>query len=327
MSNMPIIAAKPLLLLTPMKNTPSVVLISPFNPKMTPRQELENSIKNLLAKAEGQLMADHGAEDALPVVSRLRQLVRGLDYSTHRRSVAIFASQQTGKISYMNMEVRQRLVIDEPFRIRDLADNGKNEKEYLVMVLDKDQSRTYLGRDNQLRLIKNNTPQSVSTNSFIHQMDIALGSVLKVYPLPVFIIGPAPVTDFFRKITRHTEHIAGYIQKDNVEWTECRLQEWLRPELAAWTSLRQRIVQQQMEKALKAGNLICGMDNVSRTAGSKNSRLLVIPRDGSPGPRSFCKDGTIDEIAEKLLASGGDVETVDSALLEGYGNIVIIRSC
>jgi hypothetical protein len=226
----------------------------------------------------------------------------------------------------MDLEVEQQLVIDEPFRIRDLAEARKKEKEYLVMVLDKDQSRTYLGQDDRLRLIKSNTPQSVSSNAFIHQMDIGLGAVLKVYPLPVFIVGPASVTGLFRKITRNIEHIAGYLQKDNIDRTECHLQEWLRPELSAWISLRQRMVQQQMETALQAGKLICGMENVSRAAGSRNSILLVIPADRSPGPRSFCNDGTIDEVAEKVLANGGDVETVDSSLLEGYDNIAIIRS-
>jgi hypothetical protein len=158
-------------------------------------------------------------------------------------------------------------------------------------------------------------------------MDLGLGAVLKVYPLPVFIVGPAPVTDLFRKITRHTEHIAGYLQKDNIDRTECQLQEWLKPQFSAWISLRQRMVQQQMETALQAGRLICGIENVSRAAGSRNSILLVIPADQSPGPRSFCKDGKIDEIAEKVLANGGDVETVDSSLLDGYNDIVIIRSC
>jgi len=324
---MPIIASKPFLLQTPVRRAPSVVLITPFDPKMTPRQELENTIKSLLEKGERLLMAAHTAEDAIPVVNRLRQLIRGLDYSTHRRSVAIFASQHTGKTAYMDIEVQQRLVIDEPFRIRDLADNKKKEKEYLVMVLGKDQSRTYLGQDEQLRLIKNNTRQSVSPNGFIHQMDAGLASVLKVYPLPVFIIGPATVTDLFRKITRNNEHIAACLQKDNIGWTECRLQEWLRPELADWQSLRQRMVQLQIEKALKADRLICGMGNVSKAAGSRNSLLLVIPRDNAAGSRTFCKDGPIDEITEKILGNGGDVATVDRDLLEGYGQIVIIRSC
>ncbi|MBS1603333.1 MAG: hypothetical protein JST42_11740, partial [Bacteroidetes bacterium] len=293
MSTMPAIAQKPLFLQIRVKNKPSVVLVSPFDPKMTPRHELEGTIKSLVEKAERQLLAAHSSEEALPVVNILRQLVRKLDYSTHRRAIALFASRETGEIAYMDMEVQQRLVIDEPFRIRDLADYKRNEKEYLVMVLGGDQSRTYLGRDNQLRLIKNNTRQSVSSHGFVYQMDNGLGSVLKVYPLPVFIVGPAAVIGDFRKITRHPEHVAGYLQKDNIDWTECRLQEWLKPELAAWDTLRQRMVRQQMEKAEKAGKLITGLDNVARAATSRNSQLLLIPKDSSTGSRSFCKDGVI----------------------------------
>jgi len=294
---------------------------------MTPRHDLENTVKGLLGKAERQLLAFYSAEDALPLVSRLRQLVRGLDYSTHRRSMAMFASAGTGKTCYMDMEVEQRLLIDEPFRIRDLADHRKKDKEYLVMTLDKAQSKTYLGHDEHLRLIKSNTPQWASANSFIHQMDLGLGAVLKVYPLPVFIIGPAPETSLFRQITRHPEHIAGYFEKDATDAPESRLLEWLTPRLATWNDTRQRIIRQQIEKALTAGKLISGQDKVKKAAGSRNNRLLVIPRDGNPASRPFYKDGPIDEIAEKVLANGGDIETVDAGLLDAYDHIVIIRYC
>ncbi|WP_431209532.1 hypothetical protein ACQ86N_25645 [Puia sp. P3] len=310
---------------TPVISTPSAVLVAPFNPKMTPRQDLESTVKSLLIKAERQLMATHSAEDALPVVSKLRQLVRGLDYSTHRKSIAIFASRQTGNTCYMDTEVEQQLVIDQPFRVRDLAETAKKVKEYLVMVLDSHQSRTWLGRDQHLRLIKSNTPQSTTSNIFIHQMDQGLGSVLKVYPLPVFIVGPAQTTDFFARITNHHEHIAAYLHKAPSEITESRLQDWLSPELDAWDSLQQRMILQQIGKARTSGKLVCGMDNVRKAAGSKNNRLLVIPRDSEPG--SFCKAGPIDEIAEKVLANGGAVGTVDRALLEEFENIVLIRYC
>jgi len=324
---MPISACKPLMLPTPVTRIPEVAIISPFDPKMTPRHDLENTIKGLLERAERQLLAIHSAEDALPVVFKLRQLLRGLDYSTHRRSIAIFASEQLGKICYMDTEVEQRLVVDEPFRIRDLATAKKKEKEYLVMTLDRHQSRTFLGRDRQLRLIKSNTPQSISSNRFANQMDLGLGSVLKVYPLPVFVTGPDAVLDFFGRITQHKEHIADFIANNSPDLTEHQLLEMLTPHLASWEHLRQRTILQQMEKALTAGKLVCGLDNVKRTASSKNNRLLVIPADGRPGSDAFCRAGTIDEIAEKVLAGGGSIETVDSRLLEGFDNIAIIRYC
>lgn len=298
---------------------------------MTPRQDLENTLKGLLEKAERQLMAIHNAGEVLPVIARLRQLLRSLDFSTHRRSVALLASEQTGKICYMDTEVEPQLVIDKPLRTRDLADYRKKEKEYLVMVLDRDLSRTYLGRDSHLRLIKSNTPQSVQSNHFIHHMDQGLGGVLKVYPLPVFVIGPDPVTDFFTRITKHEEQIVDYIHQDVTDMTENRLLEWLRPQLVAWDSLRQRMVRQQIEKALKTGRLICGLDNVRKTAGSKNNRLLVIPRDStrdsSRGTHPFYKASIIDDIAEKVFANGGEVEKVEKDMLNGYDDIAIVRYC
>ena len=273
---------------------------------MTPRHDLENTLKNLLQNAERQLMASHTAEDALPVITRLRQLVRSLNYSTHRRSMAIFATQQSERICYMDLPVEQQIIIDEPLRTRDLAKYKKNDKEYLVMVLDNHQSQTYLGHNHHLRLIKSNTPQS---NQFIDHMDHGLGAVLKVYPLPVFLVGPAHIIEHFNRITRHAEHIAASIEAEKTN----NLEESLQPQLAAWDNLQQHLLLKQIEKAQQTGKLVSGLENVKQAAKSKNSRLLILTKNATADP-------TIDEIAEKVLSHGGNLEMID-----GYANISIIR--
>ena|GEM_PF-3769865 len=56
---------------------PSVALVLPYNPKMTPRTELDARMRGALAAAEKKLLMAHPAEVAMPIVRSLQQLVRG----------------------------------------------------------------------------------------------------------------------------------------------------------------------------------------------------------------------------------------------------------
>ena len=88
----PTLAKDNLLIQAPAVLEPSVALVFPFDPKMTPKADLELTIKRLLGTVEKELLSRHAADKALPVIKRLQQAIRGLNYSTHKRGVAIWAS-------------------------------------------------------------------------------------------------------------------------------------------------------------------------------------------------------------------------------------------
>jgi SpoU rRNA methylase family enzyme len=96
----------------------------------------------------------------------------------------------------------------------------------------------------------------------------------------------------------------------------------------------------QVEAAVNAGKLVTGVENIWREATNKNCRLLVveknftyaaqkvsdteiIPIESSNTNALFIKDA-VDDIIEKVLINGGDVEFVEEDLLKGYGKIGLI---
>ena len=107
---------------TPAAPQPTVAAVFPFDPKMTPKAGIEQTIKCILGNAEKELLTRHAADEAMPVIKRLRQALRGLNYSTHRRSVAVWVSAAMSGTTYMDFAVEEQLFIDRPFHIRDLAD-------------------------------------------------------------------------------------------------------------------------------------------------------------------------------------------------------------
>ncbi|HWB92858.1 MAG TPA: hypothetical protein VG605_13435 [Puia sp.] len=332
---------------TPATLQPTIALVFPFDPKMTPKSQIEAAVKRILAMAEEDLLARHSAEEAMPVLKRLQQALRGLNYSTHKRSVAVWVSPAISGTTYMDFAVEERIFIDQPFRVRDLADCKPSGKEYLLLLLSGRESKMYLKTGNGLKLIKSNGPQTiyaylnevpertgnfsdpgdrheVMLNKFLHHMDAGLGQVLKAYPLPVFVAGAERITGHFARITRHTRNIAGYVYKHCMDARENELESLLQPMLDNWRQLRHQLLLLQLEKAAEAGKLVCGLEEVRKAARCSNSRLLVI-ENSEASAHEFFTDGPLDAVVEKVLSNGGDVEKLDSRLMTKYGPIVLIR--
>lgn len=346
--NMPTLTKENLLLQAPAAaKEPSVALVFPFDPKMTPKADLELSIKRLLVLAEKQLLTRHPGEVAMPLIKRLHQAFRGLNYSTHKRSVAVWVSPSKTGTTYMDFAVEERMFVDRPFRVRDLVDCKPAGKEYLLLLLSGRESRMYLRNETGLKLIKTNAAQNIYAylnevperagnfsdpadrheimlNKFMHHMDQGLAHVLKAYPLPVFVAGPERVVGHFSRITRHAGNIAAYIHKNCVHSPENELEALLQPMLEDWRRLRQQLLSIQLEKAFEAGKLVCGIEEVRKAARCSNSRLVVLEASEA-APDVFFTDGPLDTIVARVLENGGDVERLDSGDMGRFGPIALIR--
>ena len=155
-------------------------------------------------------------------------------------------------------------------------------------------------------------------------MDQGLAHVLKAYPLPVFVAGAARITGHFSRITRHTRNIAGYVHKHCIHDREQELDTMLQPLLADWRQLRHQLLFRQMEKAWEAGKLVCGLEEVRKAARSRNARLVLLEAPDTSGS-GFYSEGILDQLIEKVVGNGGDIEVLDKGGLGRFGPVALIR--
>jgi hypothetical protein len=325
---------------------PSITLVMPFEPTMRTRGELEITLKRLLATAEKELLTRFEAADAVPVIRSAQELVKTLNYSTHRKSLAIHVAPAEQKVCYMNLPVEEGVLTGRPFHMREIMQFKRLEKSYLLLLLSAKKSKMYWAGGDQYRLIKSNVPQSMFAyindvpervanfsdpehrrefilNKFLHHMDEGLAGVLAMYPLPVFVMGAERVVGHFSKITRHTRFIAGYIYKDWADSKISDLRNYLSPALTDWQKVRRDLLQHQLEEALSAGKLVTGLHEVRKSAGCRNSRLLIL-EENKAGKEGEIETG-IDLIVQKVLENGGDIEEAEPGMLEKFGRIALIR--
>ena len=269
------------------------------------------------------------------------------------------------KVFYLDIPVEERTVIDQSFEIRDLVYSKKMNVQYLVLLLSASSSKTYLGNCSKFLLIKTNIPETaeayerdlpekvshfsdpiknkeIELHRFLHHMDEGLGLILKAYPLPVFVLGAERDLGHFKKITRHEKSIIRYIHGNYEESSETEIREAMKPYISDWKHVKQQEALQKLDQASSEKRLACGINEVWASASRKNGQLLVVEKDFMyPASRGtnpdtifraelsstnpfYIKDA-VDDVIEKVLECGGEIEFVDNGVLRAYGHIALIQ--
>ena len=346
------------------KYLPAVSIILPFQPVITPKSQLEYRLKLIMGKIEQRLVTLYSVEKAMPMIIKLKNLIRNLNYYTNKKSIAIFVSPVIEKVYYLEAEVEEKIAIDESFEIRDLVSSKKQTIQYLVMILSDEYSKMYVGNCSKFTLIKSNISNSAASyenkfgktvadlifynntrhtllNEFLHQMDQGLSIILKSYPLPVFTIGTKKVLEQFKKITTNEKNVVQFIEGgEQVTITE--MKNVILPYEFDWKKVKQKYLLNQIEKAKEENKLAIGSDEVWRIATQNKGKLLIletkyttpqpVKRDESfykmdylCGNPFYIKD-EVDEIIEKVFESGGDVEFAEKDILKEYDHIALIEN-
>lgn len=341
---------------------PSVTVIVPFEPKMSSKQELEQQLHSAYSNVRHQLSANYTSEKVSAVLERLNMVIQSLDYTTHKKSLCIFISPLIQKIIYMSISVEPCVIIDESFGVRNILRSKKLHKRFLLMALSGKGCQLYLGDNNKLiRMIcnipadtsvfKNDIAERVSNFSdpasrkeivlhkFLHSVDNSLSLILESYPLPLIVMGAKRLLGHFKKISHHTGHAVAFIHGNFMESSEADILQRVQPYTEDWNRLKEADLFIQIDKAKSAGKLVGGIKSVYKAASSNNNRLLIVEQDYafsadiiSSGVISmhensspfFIKDA-VDDVMEKVLRSGGDVEFVANGALKEFGHIVLIR--
>jgi hypothetical protein len=344
---------------------PAVSVIMPFEPKMSLKTELSHSLKTAADKVEQELQANYPDEMASIVMYKLRAILKDLNFNTNKKSIAVYVSPVFEKVLYLDIPVEEKIIVDESFEIRDLVYSKKQLHKYLDLLLSGKESRMYMGNSRSFVRIISDTPESVYAymndapekvanfsdmserkeiimEKFLHHIDKALDIILKSYQLPLFVMGTERIMGHFKKITKHSGAVIEYVPGNYEEATIEELKEKLQPFITDWKKVKQKELLHQLEEAAGKKKLAIGMKDVWREAMNHKGRLLIVEKNymyaaqhggsedviykaSEPYSRfSYIKDA-VDDVMEKVLGNGGDVEFVDEGMLKEYQQIALIQ--
>lgn len=343
---------------------PAISLLIPFETKMSGKAELTQLLKNASDKVDRELAKNYPDEMRSLMMQKLKKIITPLNYITDKKSIAIYLSPVFEKVIYLDIAVKEKIIVDESFEIRDLVENKKESQQYLVLLLSNKHSSIYLGSSTLLTKIVNGTPDNIQAyendiaektgnfsdesarkeimmEKFLRHIDHSLDILLPVYHLPFFVMGTERILGHFKKHTRHHNLVVDYITGNYEEITTTLLMEKMEVHWRNWEKNKQKELLNKLSVATDNRKLVSGMEKVWKEAINQKGKLLVVERNyqcpaqlinstGSiekeiePSPKfSYLKDA-VDDVIEKVLVNGGDVEFVDDGTLADYQHIALI---
>ncbi|MBS1669063.1 MAG: hypothetical protein JST58_16930 [Bacteroidetes bacterium] len=344
---------------------PELSLIIPFEPKMSKKAEMEYALKIALDKVERQLRERYSNEMGDLVIHKLRNIIKNLNYHTHKKSIAIYVSPVFEKILYLDLLVEEKIIIDGRFEIRDLIYCKKQVHKYLVLLLSNKEFKIFIGNTETFVRVLANTSESVYAyineapekvanfsdtgerkeivmEKFLHHIDDSLGHILNSYHLPVFVLGTKRIVGHFLKLTKYANKIVETVHGNYEEASIDELKNVLLPFVLDWKTLLQKNILNQLDEANDKNKLAVGMKEVWEAAMSQRGHLLVVEKNFmypiqdengndpiSWGDKPYYKfsyvKDAVDAIIEKVLANGGDIEFMDEGALSSYSRIALIK--
>ncbi len=333
-----------------LKFQPFITILLPFDPKMTPKHLLEGRLKSALEKIKSELYEYYSFVSAKEVFDKLIVLINKLDYNTHKKSIAVLVSSDEQKVFYLDVHVEEKFYIADSFQIRQLVHHKKNEKEYLLVVLNSNFAAVYRGQGETISKIllkvsdnnhiSNSVERENTQRKFLQSMDNSLSIILNAFSLPVLVLGSKNILAYFKQITRNTYAITSFIIGTCDNNSEDEIEKTIQPYICNWQQIKEIYLRQQLDGALEEGKLEVGIEGVWNLAKRKNVKLLVIEEGyefkaylgkglivcaEEAANNTYIKDAVEDAI-EKVLADGGEVEFVSHGALNGFMHIAAIRN-
>ena len=345
---------------------PAVSLIMPFETRISLKKELSHALKTAADKVEKQLMDLYPQDISMAVMTKLRGIIKDLKFESDKKSIAIFVSPIFQKVIYLDIPVEEKIIIDESFEIRDLLYSSKQMHKYLVLLLSAKESRMYLGNSETfIRIVSdipesayayvNDAPEKVENFSdmsarkeilmekFLHHVDIGLDSLLKMYDLPLFVLGTERILGHFKSLSRHAELVIEYVHGNFEETGLSKLKEIMKTHVLDWQKKKQSELLSTLTNAAGRDELVYGMNNVWAEVMDHKGRVLIVEKNyiypakhGSSkqeisqeepaGDKVATIKDAVDDVIEALLKDGGDVEFVDKDVLKDYDRIALVKN-
>ena len=105
---------------------PRISLIIPYDPKMRSQPGLYNLLTAAADKTEKELKLNHPEEKVIPVIKKLRCLIKNMVCSHHEKSIGIFVSPVSEKVYYFTPKN-----ISEDYVPPVLVQRDNGQKRYL----------------------------------------------------------------------------------------------------------------------------------------------------------------------------------------------------
>ncbi|SDY03580.1 hypothetical protein [Nitrosomonas halophila] len=311
------------------KNSPAISILLPTHRTFPDNRQDLITLKNLIKETEERLQTHLDKREVKAIIDAINAEVDGLDHNYNLDSLGIFADCEEVTLMHFPFTVKQRVIIDDTFAIRDLVREINSSINYYILVISRATVRLIEAFDD--RLVAEFDPQTAlragsfpidntllfaphgldraempndagNLKQFFNRVDKSLQEVQN-HPertrLPVIVVGDVRNLAFFKEACDRPGDIVGEI--DNVPELKAPAEKIIADVQSAAADYRRRraeIALQHIAQARSAHQLLTDLSTMYRAIDEGNAFRLFV-RTG------YVQPGLVD-LAQKTITPQDD---------------------
>ncbi|HXH17688.1 MAG TPA: hypothetical protein VNJ07_01290, partial [Chitinophagales bacterium] len=114
------------------------------------KEKAQVRFRKIINTAGKVIRAEYGEEIADVILKELNAQLLNLDFDKARESLAVYVTEGFGISVWLPYEEKERLIIRNSFDLQPLTDSMNRERNYWVLVLSKNKTRLFRGKNEYL---------------------------------------------------------------------------------------------------------------------------------------------------------------------------------
>ena len=343
---------------------PAVSLVMPTHRSEPENAQDAVRLRNLVADAKARLHADESVSraDRLDVLDQLDRAVADVDLVHAEDGLVILVAPGEHQVWSIPRTVPTRIVFAETFLTRNLVATQVAATPYWVLTISAERSALFGGSGTSLsehtgrgfpREQEPDQPdverkerigdvpstfRDEQTRHFIREADTALGAILEADPRPVYVVGDAPALAVLGEVgTAAKTAVAQVVRGGLAHAAAAAVREAVTGALGEQALHAVRQAKERLSQAKGTRSLAAGIDEVWRSVSEGRVSLVVLEEhywepvlvtDNHLVPARAetpeVREDMVDEIVERALDTGAQVQFVPTDALDGYDRIAAV---
>ncbi|MCS6806103.1 MAG: hypothetical protein RMM98_05425 [Acidobacteriota bacterium] len=343
---------------------PAVSILVPTHRNAVEGRQDPIRVKNLVTQATHRLLAECAKPDVEPLLKKLEELVAQIDYHRTLDGLALFVNRDYANLYYVPFPLKEQVVVDETFAIRDLIAMLNRTPRYWVLVLSPKGTRVYKGvRDTLLEVIGGEFPMNLEQlgwtkplpsnfgnekskhrderyRQFLRRVDTAFGQLLNAEALPAVVVGTKRALSLFDEVSTNTRMIRATLTGHYQDLPPTKLAELVWPLIRNELEMEKRKALDELAVAVSTQRYVSGIGEVWRLAHEGRGQTLLVEEDFHYPARtdatglylipaenvtsSDVLDDAVDELVQTVLSKHGRVVFVDNGALQAHQRVALI---
>jgi hypothetical protein len=282
---------------------PAISIILPVHPQFPDIKIDSEHMIAILKNVEEQLKGKFANQISDNLLQKVKRVISEIPNNHLSKSLLIFISQESERVLSLPFTVKEKVIVDDSFEVRDLIYATQKDKNYLLLIISQNNVKTFIGDLFRIAAVEYpGMPENIhdqwhqhsypgwdyldtkafeekNLRNYLRFIDEVVEQVMKQNEYPVVVMGDIKLLGYFRQHTRNAKNIIGYVEGNYDHVSLPEIKKKAEPVIEKLIKDEEAKALIKLQGAASTDLYSAGITEVWRAAAEGKGKLLLVEKD------------------------------------------------